>query len=277
MPANKDGSKTYDDLVRKGGVTYEYANNHYIWGGIAEGFYVPGTDATVSGANAHDLPPETSLTYSAGIRGTLPGMRLSYDTGYYNTTVNDMGISMPCPPGGKTTECPDWVAPATGRPDTNTYSVAAGKLVFEGIETTLAWRPVDLFKLSASHTYALNTFVEYKDGSGDYAGKAYYYSPDHHLNARFTVYPMRRLSVELEADLISRYFTNFANSDSYQRPVLYNLRTSYKMEGGVELWAHAYNLFDVKYAERVAMSSGGRTYSEGYHPLTVRAGVSLKW
>lgn len=269
----KDGSKSYDELVRKGGVTYEYAKNHYIWGGIGEGFYVPSTDQTVSGTNAHDLPPETSLTYSAGIRGTLVNQRITYDIGYYHTTINDMAISMPCPTAGtSSTECPDAFS------STDTYPVAAGKVRFEGIESALSWRPIDLFKISAAHTYALNTFVEYKDGSGDYSGKNYYYSPEHHLNARLTVYPAAGLSVQLEADYISSYFLDFANTDTYQRPVLFNLRTAYKMDGGMELWAHAYNLFDVKYAERVGVDSkGGHTYSEGYHPLTVRAGISYKW
>ena len=272
MPSNKDGSKSYEALVRKGGVTYEFARNHYIWGNIAEGFFVPNTDATVSGINAHDLPPETSITYSAGIRGTLQDQRIAYDTGIYRTIANNMGIAMPCPPGGKSPQCPDSATP------TDTYSVAAGKLQFEGIEFSVSWRPVELFKIGASHTYALNSFVEYKDGSGNYAGKSYYYSPEHHLNARVTFYPVDRLSLELEGDYISRYFTGFANTDTYQRPVLFNMRAAYKLDESVKLWAHAYNLFDTKYAERVGLDTkGGHTYSEGYHPLTVRAGLSFNW
>jgi iron complex outermembrane recepter protein len=276
MASNKDGTKEYDALVRKGGVTYEYANNHYIWGGIAEGFYVPSTDSTVTGANAHDLPPETSLTYSAGIRGALPRQRITYDVGYYHTVINDMAISMPCT---NSIDCPDSPPPYKNA----TYPVAAGKLQFEGIETTASWHPIDLIKFGASYTYALNTFVEYKDSTGDYAGKDYYYSPEHHLNGRVTIYPIKGLSVELESDYISSYFTNFVNSDTYQRPTLYNMRVGYDAGNGMELWAHAYNLFDVKYAERVSATNTidltklEHTYSEGYHPLTVRAGISYKW
>ena len=60
------------------------------------------------------------------------------------------------------------------------------------------------------------------------------------------------------------------------------MRTAYKLDEGVKLWAHAYNLFDTKYAERVGLDTkggggGGHTYSEGYHPLTVRAGIALNW
>lgn len=280
MATNKDGTKEYDDLVKKAGVTYEYANNHYIWGGIAEGFYVPSTDATVTGANAHDLPPETSLTYSAGFRGTLPKQRITYDIGYYHTVINDMAISMPCTSSTNiAVDCPDTPVP-TSR---DTYSVAAGKLQFEGIETAASWHPIDLVKFGASYTYAINTFVEYKDGTYDYDGKEYYYSPKHHLNGRVTIYPIKGLSVELESDYISSYFTNFVNSDTYMRPTLYNLRIGYDAGNGMELWAHAYNLFDVKYAERVSATNTTdltkleHTYSEGYHPLTVRAGVSYKW
>jgi iron complex outermembrane receptor protein len=273
MATNKDGSKEYDQLVRKGGVTYEYINNHYIWGGIAEGFYVPGTSETVSGFNAHDLPPETSLTYSAGLRGALVKQRLSYDVGYYNTTIDNLSFSALCPwYGSPSPECPE----AYSSPR-DTYP-ASGKVRFEGIESALSWQPFDLLKFGVSHTYALNTFVEYKDRTSNYAGNKYYYSPDHHLNGRVTLYPAERLKVQFEADYISPYFTDMANTDSYQRPVIYNMRVGYKLDGKTELWAHAYNLFDTKYAERAGLdSTGARNYSEGYHPLTVRAGLSFNW
>ena len=97
--------------------------------------------------------------------------RIAYDTGIYRTAVSNMGIAMPCPPGGKSPQCPDSATP------TDTYSVAAGKLQFEGLELSVSWRPVDLFKIGASHTYALNSFVEYKDGSGNYAWKALLLQP----------------------------------------------------------------------------------------------------
>ena len=125
---------------------------------------------------------------------------------------------------------------------------------------------MDLFKIGASHTYALNSFVEYKDGSGNYAGKSYYYSPEHHLNARVTFYPVDRLSLELEADYISRYFTDFANTDTYQRPVLFNMRAAYKLDESVKLWAHAYNLFDTKYAERCLVRKRGAYLQRGLSP-----------
>lgn len=267
----KDGSKSYSALVRKGGVTYEYANNHFLWGSIGEGFFVPSTDQTVSGANAKDLPPETSLTYSAGVRGKLAGPRLTYDVGVYHSVINDMAVSLPCPNKGvPSAVCPD------GGGTRATYAIAAGKVEFQGVESTVSWRPIDMVKLSASHTFALNTYVDFKE-SVDYSGKVYQWSPKHHLNGRVTVYPVKGLSVELESDYISRYFTNALNSDSYQRPTLYNMRIGYEAGNGMELWAHAYNLFDTKYAERVSYSSTERTYSEGYHPLTVRAGISYKW
>jgi iron complex outermembrane receptor protein len=272
MPSNTDGSKEYNKLVRKGGVTYEYTKNHYVWGNIAEGFFVPNTSDTVSGTNAHDLPPETSLTYSAGIRGALPKQRFAYDIGYYNTTIDNLGFSALCPMVGvPTPEC--WEAFSSR----DTYP-ASGKVRFEGLETALSWQPMDLFKLGVSHTYAINTFIEYADRTKDYAGNRYYYSPEHHLNGRVTFYPTQRLSVQLEADYVSSYFTDMANTDKYERPVLYNMRIGYKLDRDVQLWAHAYNLFDTKYAERVSLTSTGqRSYSEGYHPLTVRAGIAWKW
>jgi hypothetical protein len=48
----------------------------------------------------------------------------------------------------------------------------------------------------------------------------------------------------------------------------------------LELWLHALNLFDTKYAARVSSTTVAtpvRSYSEGYGPLTLRVGVSYLW
>ena len=116
-------------------MTYEFASNHYIWGNIAEGFYVPNTIRYVSGINAHDLPPETSITYSAGIRGTLQDQRIAYD----------IGITAPLPTTWAS-RCRVLLAARarnvrTALTPTDTYSVAAGKLQFEGVESAFPGVP----------------------------------------------------------------------------------------------------------------------------------------
>jgi len=270
--SNKDGTKTYSDLVHKGGVTYELFKNHRLWGSIAEGFYVPDTASTVTGANPKDLPPETSLTYGAGIRGELGNRLFAYDVGYYYSTIENQAVSLPC--NGSLALCPDGAGLGA------TYAAAAGEVLFEGIESAISFLPWKFIRFDVAHTYALNTYIDFQDASGDFSGKYFQASPKHHVNARVAVYPFAGMRVELEGDYISRYFTNQLNSDAYQRPVLYNLRTSYRLNEHVEVWGHAINLLDTKYADRISATNAAnpvRSFSEGYVPLTLRAGVSLKW
>jgi len=271
---NRDGEKHYSDLVRKAGVTYEFARDHRFWGGIAEGFYVPDTGSTVTGDNAKELEPETSLTYSAGIRGDFTKF-LSYDVGYYHTDIENYSQNVSCP--NKAT-CPD-----STNADINsgraTYALA-GEAKFRGIETTVSASPWQFLRFDASHTYAINSFVDFKDKNGDYSGNRLPASPEHHLNARATIHPLPGLQVQFQADYYSSYYLNARNNDSYERPIIYTLRASYQASENVELWAHGLNLFDTKYADRISASnvaSPVRSYNEGYTPLTVRTGVSLKW
>jgi outer membrane receptor protein involved in Fe transport len=91
--------------------------------------------------------------------------------------------------------------------------------------------------------------------------------------------------VELEYDHLSPYHTHSDNGadpmGKYQRPDLYHLRVSYGFEGW-SLWAHALNLFDKEYANRVSYSApsrrstGGRKYTSG-SGRTLYAGVSYEW
>ncbi|MEQ1712872.1 MAG: TonB-dependent receptor, partial [Hyphomicrobium sp.] len=270
---NRDGNKHYSDLVKKAGVTYEWTRNHRLWGSVAEGFFVPDTGSTITGENPKDLPPEESLTYSAGVRGELMGRLFGYDVGYYHTDIENFSQSVTCPGNAKSATCPDW---ANAR---SSYALA-GDARFKGIETSLFARPWEFLRFDVAHTYAINSYIDYKDRFGDYSGNMLPASPKHHVNARVTVVPIPGLSVQLEADYYSSYYLNALNNDSYARPIIYKMRVAYQASENVELWAHALNLFDTKYADRISATNVAapvRSYNEGYMPLTVRAGVALKW
>ena len=101
-------------------------------------------------------------------------------------------------------------------------------------------------------------------------------SPDHHLNARLAVYPISGLEVELEVDDISSQYVNDANTISYSRPTLWNLRGNYDWREW-SFWAHVKNLTDEKYASYVSWgSTDGDTYYSGA-PRTFFVGLSYRW
>jgi iron complex outermembrane recepter protein len=279
---SKDGRKEYTKLVKKGGATYELTKDHLLWANIAEGFMGPGV-STLLGSNSPtpathaaavnskyvptnmNLLPEESITREIGVRGRFD-FGLGYDTGYYETDFKDLIVSQEC---GVAELC-------------YTRNTNAAKAHASGLETALDYDLNKSFALGLTHTYARYAYDDYVSGAGsskiDYSGKARYYTPRNHFNFRVTYKPAPKWKVELEMDRIDSYYTNGSNSDSYQRPDLYHLRASYngKQWG---FWLSALNLLDTKYAERVGATDAGvrNTYSSGYMPLTVRAGISYKF
>ncbi len=230
-------------------------------------FFVPSTNSTITDANARPLPPETSLTYSIGLRGEFLAGNLGYDVGLYHATIRNQAISLAC--GGNAVLCP---ADPTGD-----YPVAAGKVRYQGVESSTYWRANDQWRFDLAHTYAHNTFVNFVTDEGDFSGRTTVSSPLHHVNLRTTFTPTEAWNVELEADWISAYYTNELNTDSYQRPVLWNLRARYALNDRVSIYGAIENLLDTKYAKRVASTNTPvpvRGYYEGYSERTFRFGLS---
>lgn len=247
-----DGEKTYRKLVKKLGATYDLDRNHLIWASVAEGFLAPSLSTMITAGNMN-LLPEESLTQEVGFRGFLPDQHLRYDVAVYHTTIENMVL----------------------KNGAGIYE-NAGKVSFKGVETGLSLATAKWLDIGLSHTYAVNTYEDYVSSGVSYSDKSYQATPRHHLNLRLMARPAAKWKVELEGDYTSSYYINDANSDTYKRPTLYNLRASYA-DGPWSFWMHALNLLDIKYAERVLVLNSKRVIDGGYHPLTVRAGVSYKF
>ena len=277
---NKDGEATFKRDVPKLGATYELDANNLIWVSYAEGFLAPavstmlasGTpgNTTNAGGNGYipaaNLLPEESKTHEIGFRGFLPDSRLRYDVTVYHTDNKNMVLQRDCTAAEK-------ASIGCYRLNENVGSMTA-----KGIETGLSLAATRWLDVAVSHTLAFTTYGTYKSATFDYSGNSYYFSPKHHLNLRLAFKPAPGWVSELEGDYTSSYYLDQANSDQYKRPNLYHLRTAYSDSGNRwSAWLQILNLFDIKYAERMAMSGGARVYNDGYLPRTLRAGVSFKW
>jgi outer membrane receptor protein involved in Fe transport len=277
MDNRKDGEKKYGKLVKKFGALYELDKRNFLWLNVAEGFMGPGVGtligsggtapATPAAARAAryvptnmDLKPEESLTREIGVRGQIGSLK--YDTGYYETDFTNLIVQTTC---ATTERC--------YQRNENAASAHAN-----GVETLLEYPINTYLDVGLTHTYARYAYDNYVSGGKDYSGKERYYTPRNHYNLRATLKPAPGWRVELEMDHIDSYYTNQMLNDSYQRPDVYNLRASYtgKTWG---FWLHALNLLDTKVPERVTSNevTRARTYTEGYFPLTIRAGVSYNF
>jgi len=279
--ANKDVEQTYEENILKSGATYELANNHLVWGSLAESFNAPAistlSDSVSQGVTTIGavLKPEESLTKGVGLRGRFENIGLHYDVALYHTYNKGFIVARDC-----TAE----EAAAFG--SACNINENAGALTAKGLESMFTWAATRWLDLAATYTNAQAYYNSYKTKTVDYSGNAYQAMPRHRLNLRVAVKPAPGWLVELEGDHISSYFVDTANSGTYSRPDLYNLRASYRNKDW-SFWLHALNLTDQKYATRVGSSriagvsvlavSAGQGNSGTYTPLALRAGVSYKF
>jgi len=283
----KDGKKKYEKTVSKFGALYEFSPKVMLWVNIAEGFMGPGV-STLQGTGTptpatpalawsgqyvpsnYNLKPEESLTREIGLRGQLD-FGLKYDTGYYETDFKNLIVTETC---------------AQGLDYCRTRYVNAAKAHASGVETSLAYDVNQYLEIGLAHTYARYEYDDYVSYAArgntnvktDYTGTQRYYTPRNHYNLRFTVKPAAGWRVELEIDRIDGYYTNQANTDTYERPDLVNLRASYRTKTW-GAWLQALNLLDSKYAQRVGSTDAGvrNSYDAGYTPLMLRAGISYNF
>ncbi len=257
-----DKDLTFTNLTSKAGATLQITPDTNFWIGYGEGFVVPGTSRlfTSTSVTANpDLEPEEATNYEVGVRSKLFGKRLSCEVAAYHTTIKKMIVDG----------------------NANMY-VNAGKMRFKGLESAVAFKPVDYLRFDLAHTYAVNQIIDFTDNGTDYSGNDLSISPKHHLNARVTWSPIKNFDAELEWDHISKYYTHYDNDSDPEgqekRPDLVNLRLNYK-KGPWSFWAHGLNIFNEKHATYVAYSpaSGWTAAKRNISPgnaLTVYTGLS---
>ncbi|MFH2045851.1 MAG: TonB-dependent receptor [Pseudomonadota bacterium] len=257
----KDGKKNFSRFSPKVGITYDISPNLNLFASYSQGFVVPTVSQLFTGRGASkDLDPEKADNYEVGFRGTTCQKKLKLDLSFYSMKIDDKIIVQTVDPVTSAIEYQN-----------------VGETSHRGIEVTLGVFPLDWINLVMSYSYARNNYEQFDDpvSGNDYSDNRIPLAPKNRFNARLAVNPIDRMVLELEMDVQDKYYVDDENSDTYDRPTLYNLRGSYDWEEW-SLWVHALNLFDKKYATRVTASSGIFSYFPG-NPRTIFVGLSYKW
>lgn len=281
--ANKDGEKTFKKNVGKYGATYDLALDHLLWVSRADTFNAPGSssflDSAATGTAGNvigsALNPEEALTHEVGFRGLFRNLGLRYDVALYHTDNKGFINTRDCTAAESTS--------LNGGADCDIRENLGG-LTAKGVESVFNWAVNDWLDLGA--TYVNSQARYHEDNAGETAGKSYMYMPRERLNLRVGVKPAAKWNIELEYDHVSSYFYDTANTQTYSRPDLVNLRASYRGKDW-SFWLHVLNLTDQKYATRVGNNTiagvrvlsamAGQGNSGTYTPLTLRAGISYKF
>jgi len=242
----ESNNTSYSATLPKVGISYDFLDEHRVWFSYGEGFLVPTTgqlwtatsSRTISNPN---LKPEEAEHFEVGLRGILPllGTDLTYDTSYYYQDIKNYVVT-------------------TDIPGAANFYVNAGKINIQGVETVLEYQPFDFIRFGITHTFASNTYKQYIDNDGnDLKGEELRGSPEHHVNGRVAVMPMKGLAIEVGVDSTTSYSTIDNSSldpkGRFSRDERINLRLTYD-KGPYELWFHALNIGDVK-EDRVSYST----------------------
>lgn len=238
--------ESYNAILPKVGISYDFLDSHRIWAAYGEGFRAPTTGELWTAGRGRDNPnlnPEESEHFEIGLRGTLPifDRDLSYDTSYYYQDISQYIVA--------------------GDLNGRTKNINAGKVNIQGVETVLEYQPYDFIRFGITHTYASNIYKQYIDADGNnLSGEELSRSPEHHINGRVAVMPMEGLAIEVGVDSQTSY-TTLDNSSvdpqgRFSRDERINLRLTYD-KGPYELWFHALNIADVK-EDRVGYNTSTR-------------------
>ncbi len=268
-PTN-NGKKSFNRFTPHTGVTWRWNETNSIWFSYSQGFNPPSARRMWPSSGRYiyqdnpDLKPEKAENFEIGARGSVLEERISYDLSWHDTTIRDFILD----------EFVGW----SGRREVHRY-VNVGKVRLKGLEAQIGLWPVKWVGVETAYTYALNKYEDYTAYSRGvpvvYDGNYMYASPKHHLNTRFILKPVDGAKVELEWDHISKYYTDSANTDTYKRPDLFNLNASYTWNGMVTFWGQIRNLTDEKYARRVSLRRGRRSYRVGL-PRSYAVGITIK-
>lgn len=293
--ANKDVVMTKKGNVIRSGITYEFTQDHLIWGNLAQTFNPPATstllDTAAKGTAGNtigtNLDSERGLTREVGFRGRFDDVGLQYDVALYHTTNNGFVASRVCSAAEAT---------ALNGGATCNINENAGQITAKGLESMVSWAATNWLDASATYTNGRAYYDNYISSSisstgtvttTDYSGHSYQAMPRHRMNLRIAVKPAQGWQVELEGDHMSSYYVDTANSSTYSRPDLFSLRTSYR-DKNWSFWLHILNLTNRQYATRVSYAtiagqsnvlaaSAGQGNAGSYLPRTLRAGVAYNF
>lgn len=261
LGTGKDGEQNFSQFSPKVGATYNLTPNFNLFASYSQGFVVPTISQLFTGQGAsRSLQPESANNYETGLRSAFFKERLKFDLSLFRMEIDDKIIVQTVDPVTSAIEYRN-----------------VGKTSHKGIETTVALFPYDWMNLSLSYTYAENIYEDFNDPvTGiDYSGNWMPLAPKNRLNTRLALLPIDRLVMELELDVHDKYYVDDTNADTYDRPMLFNLRGSYEWRNW-SIWVHALNLTDEKYATRVTARGGVFSYFPG-NPRTFFIGLSYHW
>lgn len=261
----RPGSDTrwYSNLSPSLGFTYAFTRQLNAFANYKHSFRVPGEgDLFRQGKNIDSihLKPVQVDNYEIGLRGPDKG-DFTWELSAYHMIKSDDILS-------------------EARDGNNQSSTNNGRTRHDGIEAAVGWRFLPEWTVRANGSYAEHVYDKWTSSGVNYADKEIKTAPKVITNLTLGWQPggdFKGLKLEAEWNHLGPYQMDDANTLSYKGHDLFNLRGSYEVTEGLELFARAMNILDTRWASSASLSGAGAEQLVPGAPLTVYAGLTARF
>lgn len=156
--------------------------------------------------------------------------------------------------------------------DAQGLNVIAGRTDHAGIEVQASLELTDTVTVSGNLSWADHTYAFDRAANGIVDGNPIDSAPEWLGDLRIAWAPTDRFDASLSLEHVGEYFTNEANTASYDGHTVASARASYDLTDQLEAFVIIRNLTDERYADRADFAFGNHRYFPG-EPMNATFGV----
>jgi len=164
--------------------------------------------------------------------------------------------------------------------DANGLNVSDGATRHQGVEIQLDWQLLDHFSLAGQLSWSDQTYIfDRVVGNGSeliVSGNRIDTAPEWLADLSAIWTPFKGLDIQLSAEYVGEYFTNPANTETYEGHIVLHLTSSWQASDRLEFYARVRNLSDTAYADRADFAFGNARYFPG-EPVNLTLGLRKRF
>ncbi len=254
-----DRTDDFDFVTPKLGLVFEAAENLDLYANYARGSRAPQASDLYrlqSQQGVAEAEVETLDSIEIGARGDLLDGDLVFDIAAYTADKDNFFFR-----------------------DANGLNVTDGSTRHQGVELAANWILNDNFVLGGTLSWSDQTYTfDRIVGNGSEVitnGNQVDTAPEWLGNVSFTWFPNDAFTLQISSNYVGEYFTNPANTQSYDGHFVTNVRANYDVSETIETFVIVRNITDEPYADRADFAFGNQRFFPG-EPLNVTFGLKKK-
>jgi len=269
-PTNSTGApsetRSFSHFSPKVGATYALTPVASLYANYSQGFTPPEVTSLYARLAVPNLQPATFDNYELGLRSAFDGSKGKMNLALYRLDGKDEIVSYSIAVG-------------------NSEPRNAGRTRHTGVELGASYAFAEKWETRLATAFAQHEYLDY-DASPtlSYDGKTIKGSPENISSAELAWRPLAAARIALEAQHLSEYWMNDANTVRYPGHTLIHLRAAYAV-GAWETWLKLMNIADEQYSTSASSSYSGtgvyspdtqNSYTPG-DPRTLWVGVAYRF